>query len=45
MTRDIIDVQYPTLEHTESIANIGITKTTVTQANGCLLYTSPSPRD
>lgn len=34
MTRDIIDVQYPTLDHTESIANIGITKTTVTQANG-----------
>lgn len=34
MTRDIINVQYPTLEHTESVANIGITKSTVTQANG-----------
>lgn len=34
MTRDIINVQYPTLDHTESIANIGITKETVTQANG-----------
>lgn len=34
MTRDIINVQYPTLDHTESVANIGITKSTVTQANG-----------
>ena len=34
MVRDIINVQYPTLEHTESIANIGITKTDVVQANG-----------
>ena len=34
MTRDIIDVQYPVLDHTESIANIGITQETVTQANG-----------
>ena len=34
MTRDIINVQYPTLDHTESVANIGITKTTVVQANG-----------
>ena len=34
MTRDIINVQYPVLDHTESIANIKITKKTVTQANG-----------
>ena len=34
MTRDIIDVQYPVLDHTESIANIGITEKTVTAANG-----------
>ena len=34
MARDIINVQYPTLDHTESVANIGITESTVTQANG-----------
>ena len=34
MTRDIIDVQYPELDHTESVANIAITKKNVTQANG-----------
>ena len=34
MTRDIIDVQYPVLDHTESVANIEITKKAVTQANG-----------
>ena len=34
MTRDIINVQYPTLDHTESVANIGITVKEVTQANG-----------
>ena len=34
MTRDIINVQYPTLDHTESIANICIEKTEVTPANG-----------
>lgn len=34
MTRDIINVQYPTLDHTESVANIGITKKTVVVANG-----------
>lgn len=34
MTRDIINVQYPTLDHTESIANIGITAAEVNQANG-----------
>lgn len=34
MTRDIINVQYPTLDHTESVANIAITASTVTQANG-----------
>ena len=32
--RDIIDVQYPVLDHTESVANIAITKKTVTVANG-----------
>lgn len=26
MTRDKIDVQYPVLDHTESVANIAITK-------------------
>ena len=34
MTRDIIDVQYPVLDHSESVANIAITKKTVTVANG-----------
>ena len=34
MTRDIINVQYPVLEHTESVANICIEKTTVVPANG-----------
>lgn len=34
MTRDIINVQYPSLDHTESVANIGITKQTVVQENG-----------
>lgn len=34
MTRDIIKVQYPTLDHTESVANISIEKTIVTPANG-----------
>lgn len=34
MTRDSINVQYPVLDHTESIANIAITTTAVTQANG-----------
>ena len=34
MTRDIINVQYPTLEHTESVANICIEKTQVVPANG-----------
>ena len=34
MTRDKINVQYPTLDHTESVANIGITKQAVTVANG-----------
>ena len=34
MTRDIINVQYPVLEHTDSIANIVIAKHTVVQANG-----------
>ena len=34
MTRDIINVQYPTLDHTESVANICIEKTEVVPANG-----------
>lgn len=34
MARDIINVQYPVLDHTESVANIGIQKNTVTVANG-----------
>ena len=34
MTRDKIDVQYPVLDHTESIANIAIEKKAVTVANG-----------
>ena len=34
MTRDIIDVQYPVLDHSESVANIAITKQAVTVANG-----------
>lgn len=34
MARDNINVQYPTLDHTESVANIGITKQAVTVANG-----------
>ena len=34
MTRDKINVQYPVLDHTESVANISITKTTVVPANG-----------
>ena len=34
MARDIIDVQYPVLDHTESVANIAITATEVTVANG-----------
>ena len=34
MTRDIIDVQYPVLDHTESVANIAIEKNAVTVANG-----------
>ena len=34
MTRDIINVQYPTLDHTESVANICIEKTDVAAANG-----------
>ena len=34
MTRDIINVQYPTLDHTESVANICIEKTDVNVGNG-----------
>ena len=34
MTRDIINVQYPALDHTESVANICIEKSEVNVANG-----------
>ena len=34
MSRDIINVQYPTLDHTESVANICIEKTDVNVENG-----------
>lgn len=34
MTRDIINVQYPTLDHTESVANICIEKSEVNVENG-----------
>ena len=34
MTRDIINVQYPVLEHTESVANICIEKADVAPENG-----------
>ena len=34
MTRDIIEVQYPTLDHTESVANIGIESANVVPTNG-----------
>ena len=34
MTRDIIQVQYPVLDHTESVANIAITQKSVVVANG-----------
>ena len=34
MSRDIINVQYPTLDHTESVANICIEKVEVAPANG-----------
>lgn len=34
MTSNIIDVQYPTLDYTESVANIGIVETKVNPENG-----------
>ena len=34
MTRDVIEVQYPVLDHSEAVANIAITKKAVTPANG-----------
>lgn len=34
MTRDLINVQYPILENTQSVGELEITKSTVTQANG-----------
>ena len=37
MTRDIIEVQYPTLDHTESVANIGIESVSVVPSNGITL--------
>ncbi len=37
MTRDIIEVQYPALDNTESVANVLITKKTVVPANGITL--------
>ena len=40
MTRDVIDVQYPVLDHSESVANIAITKKTVTVANGITIKDS-----
>lgn len=34
MARDIIDVQNPVLDNSESVGTVKVTKTTVTQANG-----------
>jgi len=34
MTRDLIDVQYPVLDDTQSVAELEVTKSTVTQSNG-----------
>ena len=45
MTRDIINVQYPVLDHTESIANIKIAKKAVTQANGITIKDSFSNKN
>lgn len=45
MTRDLINVQYPVLDHSESIANIGITKQTVTVANGITIKDAFSNRN
>jgi len=34
MARDVINVQYPELENSQSVAELEVTKSTVTQANG-----------
>jgi hypothetical protein len=34
MARDLIDVQYPTVDATQSVGAVKVTKTTVTPANG-----------
>ena len=34
MTRDLINVQYPELDSTQSVAELEVTRSTVTQANG-----------
>ena len=45
MTRDSINVQYPVLDHTESVANIGITTQSVTVANGITIKDAFSNRN
>lgn len=37
MSRDTINVQYPVLENSQSVATTAITKTTVTAANGIVI--------
>ena len=45
MTRDSIDVQYPVLDHSESVANIGITTKSVVVANGIKIKDAFSNRN
>ena len=45
MTRDSINVQYPVLDHTESVANIGITAKNVVVANGITIANAFSNRN
>ena len=45
MSRDEINVQYPVLDHTESVANIAITKQAVTVANGITIKDAFSNRN
>lgn len=45
MSRDEINVQYPVLDHTESVANIAITKQAVTVANGIKIKNAFSNRN
>ncbi len=45
MTRDIINVQYPVLDHTESVANIGIEAATVSPSNGVTIKDAFSNKD